>query len=136
MQLGEAPAAPPISAPATPTPTPSASSAYIVGRLVIQPSGASIPIPPGKTEAIIGREDPVSGIFPEIDLDPHGGHDGGVGRKHARLFIQGSQLMIEDQDSVNGTLLNKQKLVAFQPQSVTDGAELRFGKIVTIYHAS
>ena len=119
MQLGEVQAAPPTYPPAAPVhtpapvPTPVPSSAYVTGRLVIQPSGASIPIPPGKTEAMIGREDPVSGIFPEIDLDPHGGHDGGVGRKHARFFIQGSQLMIEDQDSVNGTLLNKQKLVAF-----------------------
>jgi len=142
IQLGKVQAAPPAYSPAvpvqtpSPVPTPEPSPTYLTGYLVIQPSGASITIPPGKTEAVIGREDPVSGIFPEIDLDPHGGHDGGVGRKHARLFIQGKQVMIEDQDSVNGTLLNKQKLVAFQPQPVTDGVELRFGKIVTIYHAS
>jgi pSer/pThr/pTyr-binding forkhead associated (FHA) protein len=106
---------------------------HVTGRLVIQPSGATITIPPGKSEAFIGREDPVSGIFPEIDLDPHGGHDGGVGRKHAKLFLQGSQLMIEDLDSVNGTLVNKQKLTPGQPLPVTDGVELRFGKVVAIY---
>jgi pSer/pThr/pTyr-binding forkhead associated (FHA) protein len=103
---------------------------------VIQSSGASLDIPPGKTEITIGREDPVSGIFPEIDLDPHGGHDGGVGRKHARLFMQGGQLMIEDLNSVNGTILNKQKLPPKQPQPVMDGAEIRFGRVVTTYHAN
>lgn len=109
---------------------------FIGGHLVIQASNQTINIPPNKTEAFVGREDPVSGIFPEIDLDPHGGHDSGVGRKHARLFLQGNQLMLEDLDSVNGTFLNKQKLAPRQPQPVNNGAELRFGKIVTIYHAS
>jgi len=120
--------------PTTPPVTPPVNQ--ITGRLVVQQSGGTINIPPGLTEAFIGREDPVSGIFPEIDLDPHGGHDSGVGRKHARLFIQGSQLMIEDLDSVNGTLVNKQKLAPRQPHPVTDGAELRFGKLVITYYAS
>jgi pSer/pThr/pTyr-binding forkhead associated (FHA) protein len=139
MQLEPAQASPSAGPAVTPTPpaAPSEpSKAYITGRLEIKTSGASITIPPGKTEVIIGREDPVSGIFPEIDLDPHGGHDGGVGRKHARLFLQDSQLMIDDQDSVNGTLLNKQRLAPYQPYPVRDGDELRFGKIVVIYHAS
>ncbi|HEU5370383.1 MAG TPA: zinc ribbon domain-containing protein, partial [Ktedonobacterales bacterium] len=34
----------------------------------------------GKSEALIGREDAVSNIFPDIDLTPHNGEDGGVGR--------------------------------------------------------
>jgi len=110
--------------------------AYITGRLVIQGSNAPIDFPPNATEAFVGREDPVSGVFPEIDLDQHGGHDAGVGRKHARLFMQGNQLMLEDLDSVNGTFLNKQKLLPNQPQMVTSGAELRFGKVVAVYHAS
>jgi pSer/pThr/pTyr-binding forkhead associated (FHA) protein len=108
----------------------------MAGRFNVQQSGATISLPAGKNEAIIGREDPVSGIFPEIDLDPHGGHDGGVGRKHARLFVQGGQLMVEDQDSVNGTFVNRQKLNAFQPHPLRDGDELRLGKIVLTYHAS
>lgn len=106
------------------------------GRFEVSQSGASIPIPTGTQEAIIGREDPVSGIFPEIDLDPHGGHEGGVGRRHVRLFIRDDQLMVEDQDSVNGTFLNRQKLNAFQPKPLYDGDELRLGKIVLSYHRS
>jgi pSer/pThr/pTyr-binding forkhead associated (FHA) protein len=102
----------------------------------VKSSGTSIPIPAGKKEVIIGREDPVSGIFPEIDLDPHGGHDGGVGRKHARMFIQNEQLMVEDQDSVNGTFINKKKLNAFQPHLLNDGDEVRLGKIILTFHAN
>ena len=83
---------------------------------------------------MLGREDPVSGIFPDIDLDPVGGHEAGVGRQHAQLSIQDEQLYVEDLDSVNGTALNKQRLAARQPQPLKDGDELRLGKMVLIYH--
>jgi len=150
MQLVEAPvtpeiepakeaapsAAPEIEPVEKAAPPAAPPSDQIIGRLAVKKTGNDIVIPPGLTEAIVGREDPVSGIFPEIDLDPHGGHDGGVGRRHARLFIQGAQLMIEDLDSVNGTLVNKQKLPAREPHQVADGDELRFGKVVVTYHAS
>lgn len=126
-QMGQVVASPPVQQP---------QQGNIAGRLVIQESNTTINFSPNKTEAFVGREDPVSGVFPEVDLDPHGAHDAGVGRKHARLFMQGNQLMLEDLDSVNGTFLNKQKLSPHQPQMVTSGAELRFGKIVAIYHAN
>ena len=135
-KIGQAPVTPESEPTAEQTPPQAPQTDHLIGRLIIQDSGATIEIPSGLTEASIGREDPISGIFPEIDLDPHGGHDGGVGRRHAKLFLQGPQLMIEDLDSVNGTLVNKQKLSPNQPYPVPDGAELRFGKIVTIYNAN
>ncbi len=149
MQLIEIPQVSPESKPATheafaapeptpeppPSPGPIPTPSGIGGRFEVNRSGASISVPTGKKEVIIGREDPVSGIFPEIDLDPHGGHDGGVGRRHARLYVQTGQLMVEDQDSVNGTFVNRQKLNAFQPHPLNDGDELRLGKIVLTYHA-
>ncbi|MCZ7553077.1 MAG: hypothetical protein M5U05_10915 [Anaerolineales bacterium] len=46
----------------------------IPGRLVIVETNVSLAIPPGSQSIIIGREDPVSGVFPDLDLDPHGGH--------------------------------------------------------------
>ena len=118
-------AAPPVGVP---------GPSGITGRLVVQGSNATINIPPNASEAFVGRSDPVSGIFPEIDLDPHGGHDSGVGRKHARLFMQGGQLMLEDLKSVNGTMLNKKKVFPGQPQPVSNGDELRFGKIAMNYY--
>lgn len=152
-----APAAPPPPAPVpsyqpppVPTPTPAPVYqppvppapvappvvGYITGRLVIQASNASLPIPQGKQTVLIGREDPVSGIFPEIDLDPYGAQEEGVGRRHAQLVLQGQQVYLEDLDSVNGTFLNRQKISPRQPQPLKNGDELRFGKMILIYHAS
>jgi hypothetical protein len=140
--------APPAQAtPVEPTPIPAgqpetpveekkaqAAADSISGRLVIQESNVSLPIPSGKQTVVIGREDPVSGIFPDIDLDPHGGHEAGVGRKHAQLVFLGGQIHIEDLESVNGTVVNKKRISPNQPHPISDGDELRFGKMVVIYH--
>lgn len=111
-----------------------AVSVGIQGRLIVQGTNATLPFPGGKYELFVGREDPVSGYFPEIDLTNHGGDEGGVSRKHARIFAQGNQLMIEDLNSVNFTFLNQQKLVPHQPQPLNDGDELRFGRVKVMYY--
>jgi len=126
----------PPAAPYQPPVYPSLGSQFVVGRLVVLSSGASLPFPTGKQSVTIGREDPVSGIFPEIDLDPHGGQDAGVGRQHARLTVQAGQVFIEDLNSVNGTVLNKQKIAPGQPHPINNGDELRLGKLVLNYFSS
>jgi hypothetical protein len=107
----------------------------ITGRFVIQDLQVSLPIPPGKQEIVLGREDPVSGVFPDIDLDPHGGHEAGVGRRHARLVIQNGQVCLEDLDSVNGTAVNRQRVVARQSIPLKSGDEIRLGKMALLYFA-
>jgi len=47
-----------------------------------------------------------------------------------RLFIQGGQVLIEDMDSTNGTVLNSQKLAARQPQALRDGDQITVGKLL------
>jgi len=98
-------------------------------QLIVAASGASLPLP-SAVQAIIGRGDPVSNFFPEIDLNPYGAIDNGVGRRHVRLFVQGGQVLIEDLDSTNGTLLNSQKLTARQPQPLRDGDQISVGKLL------
>lgn len=107
----------------------------ITGRFVVQDPEVSLPVPPGKQELILGREDPVSGVFPDIDLDPHGGHEAGVGRRHARLFIQNGQVYIEDLESVNGTTVNRQRVAARQSVPLKSGDEIRLGKMALLYFA-
>ena len=102
------PVQPPVAEPEPPPPPPPPS--FITGHFVILEGNQTLPIPQGKQTIVIGREDPVSGIFPDIDLDQHGGQDAGVGRRHAQLVLQAGQLHIEDLDSVNGTVVNKQKI--------------------------
>ena len=122
---------PPVSAPPV-TPAPPAvypAGAAVQGRLVVQGTNATLPFPPGKTEIVIGREDPVSGVFPEVDLTDHGGDEGGVSRRHARIFGQGAQVLIEDLNSTNYTYVNQQKLTPGQPQPLNSGDEVRVGQV-------
>lgn len=121
------------SEPPTGPPPPPTRSGTIIGRLEVIGSGGRISFPPGKTELIMGREDPVSGIFPDIDLEPHGGHEAGVGRRHARLVLRDERLYLEDLNSINGTALNRVKLAPSEPAVVHTGDEIRLGKLVLLY---
>ena len=88
----------------------------------------------GKAEYIMGREDPVSGSFPEVDLEPYGAQPSGVGRQHAKIVAQGGYFLV-DLNSVNGTFLNKQKLVPNQQMPLNNGDEIRLGKLVIIFQS-
>jgi len=122
-----APAAPVVpTQPAVPMP---GRAVLAPSQLIVAASGAALPLP-SAAQAIIGRGDPVSNFFPEIDLNPYGAIDNGVGRRHIRLFVQGGQVLIEDLDSTNGTLLNSQKLTARQPQPLRDGDQISVGKLL------
>lgn len=104
-------------------------------RLVVASTGAEIDLS-GKAEATIGREDPVSGVYPEVDLTPHGGEEGGVSRQHAKLTFQGNQWQVQDLDSTNFTFVNNQKLNPGVPQPLNDGDQVRLGKVVLTFHTS
>jgi len=110
-------------------------SVAIQGRLIVQGTNATLPFPPGKTEIIVGREDPVSGVFPEVDLTDHGGDEGGVSRRHSRIFIQGTQVLIEDLNSTNFTYVNQQKLTPGQAHPLNSGDEVRIGRVKLNYYA-
>ncbi len=113
-------AAPAMAAPAAPAAT--------AARLVIKDDGAEFQLA-GKSEYLVGREDPVSNIYPDIDLTPHKGEEYGVSRMHAKIYAQGSQFLIEDLNSTNSTYLNRQKLPAKTPTPIKDGDEERSGKV-------
>ena len=105
------------------------------GRFELPQANITLPFPQGKAAFILGREDPVSGVFPEFDLEPYGAQEDGVGRKHAQITLQGGQVFIEDLNSVNGTMVNRQRIPAKQPHPLQDGDEVRLGKMVLNYRA-
>lgn len=129
---------PVVSQPTTPKtpPTLTPPVATFTPKFIVVKSGATINIPTNKAEVLIGREDPISGIFPEIDTTPHGGEEAAVSRKHAKIVIKNNQCFLQDLNSTNGTLINKQKLVPGQEQALKDGDEIRFGALVLTYKAS
>ncbi len=136
-------AAPPVM-PATPGPAPApvnsipATAAPPVGlhaRIVVESDNTTFDIS-DKTEVLIGREDAVSNIFPDIDLTPHNGEEGGVGRRHARILYTNGQYMIEDLNSINFTFVNKQKIAPKTPTLLRDGDEIRLGRVVLRFKTS
>lgn len=128
----EAPAAQPV--PAAPATTPAAPAAP-QPRLVVVASGAEIPLPAGQ-EVLVGREDPYSNVFPDVDLTPHGGEEGGVSRRHFKISFVGGAYMVEDLNSTNYTLLNRQRLQPGQPAKLSDGDEIRAGRVKLIFRVS
>lgn len=119
----------PAPAPAAEAPAPAPPAAAPAGpRLVVVASGAEIPLPAAE-EILVGREDPVSGVYPDVDMTPHGGEEGGISRRHARIIVEGGNYFVEDLDSTNFTFVNKQKVAAKTRQPVHDGDEIRFGRV-------
>lgn len=112
-----------------------ASAPAGTARLTLKEDGAEFPLE-GKTEFLIGREDPVSNIYPDIDLTPHNGEDYGVSRMHAKIYVQGGQYLVEDLNSTNFTYVNRQKLAPKTPTAIKDGDEVRFGKVEATFRAA
>ncbi len=123
----------PLSAPVSAAPAPSQVSAVapsaLQARLIVEGDNQEFDLS-GKDSIVIGREDAVSNIFPDVDLTPHGGEEGGVSRLHARIFFEGGQYLLEDENSTNFTFLNRQRLAAKTPTPLHDNDEVRFGRVM------
>ncbi len=127
-QLEETPAreatSPAIAAPRPPGP----------GQIALAPEGAEASlILAGKFEYVLGRESQ-SQSQPDVDLNPYGGREKGVSRRHATLRVDGKQLLLMDLGSANGTRLNGEPMRPQEPVRLLDGDEIRLGKLsVRVY---
>ena len=112
-------------APASP-----ASTRATAAQLVVTspPPPATIPLP-GRTEIIVGRSDPQSNSYPDVDLGPYGGLDLGVSRRHFRLTRTGDQFYIEDLGAMNGTTVNSQRLPPHTLQPLRTSDHISLGKM-------
>jgi hypothetical protein len=119
---------PPRPAPAPVAPAPPARLVLAPASLIVRASGTRLPLP-AATETTLGRADPVSNFFPDIDLTPHEAINSGVGRRHARIFVQSGLIYAEDLDSTNGTFRNGARLAPRQPTPLANGDELRLGNL-------
>lgn len=127
---------PPAPAPvpdldSTPAAAPVMSSAAtaLAARLIVEADNQEFDLS-GKDTIVIGREDAVSNIFPDVDLTPHGGEEGGVSRLHARIFVENGQYMLEDENSTNFTFLNRQRLAGKAPTPLHDNDEVKLGRVL------
>lgn len=84
-----------------------------------------------KETNLVGRRDPMSNIFPEVDLskfDPQTK----ISRKHARIWRESDVYMLEDLGSSNGTVLissvsDSVRLLPRQPHVLANGDKIRVG---------
>lgn len=123
-----APAPVPADAAVAPV-APVAPAAALTARLIVEADNQEFDLS-GKDNIVIGREDAVSNIYPDVDLTPHGGEEGGVSRLHARIFYENGQYLLEDENSTNFTFLNRQKLAGKTPTPLHDNDEIRLGRIL------
>jgi len=81
-----------------------------------------------KETNLVGRTDPQSNIFPDIDLsrfDP----ETKISRRHARVWREGDTFLVEDLGSVNGTVVNEAiRLNPRMPRALANGDRLRLGE--------
>lgn len=87
-----------------------------------------------KDENLVGRRDPMSNIFPEVDLskfDPQTK----ISRRHARIWRDGTVFRLEDLGSSNGTTVSTDlneslRLIPHRPHPLANGDKIRIGDTV------
>jgi hypothetical protein len=78
----------------------------------------------------LGRLDPASDVFPEIDLSNDGGLEKGVSRRHARVLKREGSVVVEDLGSINGTFINRKRLAPYIPEALEAGDQLQLGRLL------
>jgi hypothetical protein len=115
--------------PAPAAPEPAAGAPPFKAKLSIIRGGRrgqEFELEPGNNQ--IGRWDPDTGAFPEVDLDADD-PEAKVSRKHALVRIDGGKITIEDTGSLNGTFVNRgARLMPGNPIELKSGDEIIIGK--------
>ena len=116
--------------PATPTPAvaPAASPHFKAKLSLLRGGRKGQEFPLDSGQNFIGRWDPETGSFPEVDLeqdDP----EAKISRKHALIIIENGKITIEDIGSLNGTYVNRgNRLIPGTPLEIKAGDEVIIGK--------
>jgi hypothetical protein len=98
-------------------------------KLTIPDSERDMEVPLTK-EVTIGRLDPASASFPDVDLTSDDALEKGISRRHAKITRHGRKVFIEDLGSINGTFVNRKKLTPYLPEALRSGDQLHMGKLM------
>ncbi|MEJ7846800.1 MAG: protein kinase [Pyrinomonadaceae bacterium] len=84
-----------------------------------------------KSETLVGRRDPMSNIFPEVDLSKYDPQTK-ISRRHARIWRDGNSYLVEDLGSSNGTILasgvsDALRLPPHKPHVLASGDKIKIG---------
>ena len=112
-----------------PSPAPTGEAAAFKAKFVVVRGGRKgqeFPLEDGNN--LIGRWDPETGSFPEVDLDADD-PEAKISRKHALTRIEGGKITVEDIGSLNGTYVNRgTRLQPGTPAEIKNGDEVIIGK--------
>ena len=117
-------------APSAPAAAPEAAAvaAFKAKLQIVRGEGKGQELPLDDGNNVIGRWDPETGAFPEVDLDKYD-PEAKVSRKHALVRIEGGKVTVEDMGSLNGTFVNRQpRLAPGTPIELKAGDEIIIGK--------
>ena len=104
-------------------------------RLLINSTRAEIPLPQ-RNDLVVGREDPMSNSYPDVDLGPYGGLDLGVSRRHFRLTRNGDNVYLEDLNAMNGSIVNGQRVPPYTLHPLRSGDRIVLGKMELVFELS
>jgi FHA domain/Double zinc ribbon len=111
-----------------------AAARQVTASLVVTspPPPATIQIP-NKPELIVGRSDPQSNSYPDVDLGPYGGLDLGVSRRHFRITRNGDHFYLEDLQAMNGSVVNGQRIPPYTLHPLRNGDRITLGKMELLF---
>jgi serine/threonine-protein kinase len=106
---------------------PMTAKLVILGTGELEPSSFRLE----KNDNLLGRRDPMSNIFPEVDLSKYDPQTK-ISRRHARIWREGNSFLVEDLGSSNGTTLlpsmsDSVRLLPHQPHTLTNGDKIKLG---------
>jgi hypothetical protein len=144
---GRMPTPQPAAAPAGPAASPVPPTSSVTPPRVFPTMPVAAPVPAAQpyllvvatsarlnlganSEVLVGRADPVSGVFPDVDLTSHGGDEGGVSRRHLKITLAGSQYFVQDLNSTNGTWIGQNRVQPGARVPLNNGDQLRLGKVL------
>lgn len=99
------------------------------------PPPATLQIP-NRGELIVGRSDPQSNSYPDVDLGPYGGLDLGISRRHFRLTRNGDHFYLEDLNALNGSIVNGQRIPPYTLHPLRSGDRITLGKMEMVFEVS
>jgi uncharacterized ubiquitin-like protein YukD len=103
------------------------------GKAVVQ-TGAFLSSEDGQTFPLaakmvtIGRNDPKSGIFVDIDLNTIAREPKAISRRHAQIEQDGDRFYVTDLGSANGTKLNGQRIPSKEKKPIWEGDVIELGR--------
>lgn len=114
----------PVSAPSS---APSAGTVQNAQLTILRGGTVGKVFPLQAGDNLVGRWDPDSGSFPEVDME-HDDPEARISRKHALIRVS-DKITVEDIGSLNGTFVNRgHRLEPGSPAEVKDGDEIIVGK--------